>query len=68
MEMKKKIWERPQLVIIAKGRPEENVLLHCKAIGMTGTLGYAQETGQNACDELKEQNCGDCQSRGGKGS
>jgi hypothetical protein len=29
-KMKKKEWVKPQLIVIGKSRPEENVLLSCK--------------------------------------
>lgn len=36
MEMKKE-WEKPKLIVLIRGKPEESVLLFCK------TLGYAGE-------------------------
>ena len=33
METHKKIWQKPQLVILGRGRPEERVLAFCKYTG-----------------------------------
>jgi hypothetical protein len=33
---RKKVWIRPQLIVLSRGRPEENVLLGCKTLGMVG--------------------------------
>lgn len=32
---KRKIWCKPELVVVVRSRPEENVLSPCKADGMT---------------------------------
>ena len=49
--MKRK-WKRPELVVLIKGRPEENVLFHCKAgehkLGPNSTAGYCKEP-EGAC-------------------
>ena len=29
----KKIWEKPKLTVLVRGRPEENVLIACKTFG-----------------------------------
>lgn len=68
MEQMKKSWETPQLIILARGNPEENVLLVCKAIGFTGVSPYPQAQGQTACNYPEAGNCGACQNRGGKDS
>jgi hypothetical protein len=41
--MKTKIWTKPKLVVLVKGRPEEAVLQLCKRQGVTG------QGGQNNC-------------------
>ena len=63
MENQKKTWEKPQLIILARGTPEENVLTHCKYIGavVTGPLG----TVQTSCNDPNAQQCQNCQSRSG---
>ena len=37
MEDKKSTWTRPQLVVLGRGRPEENILVACKGKGGPGT-------------------------------
>ena len=32
----KKVWERPELVVLARSRPEEAVLVGCKFAGIAG--------------------------------
>ena len=35
--MKRKLkWIRPELIVLSRGRPEENVLLGCKTMGIEG--------------------------------
>jgi hypothetical protein len=65
MEANKKNWEKPQLIVLARGTPEENVLTHCKYIGYSAT-GVPQSVGQTGCDKSEtDKNCGACQSRSG---
>lgn len=61
---KKKTWKTPQLVILARGTPEESVLTHCKRIGDMGA-GNPTNDSQTGCDAGKNNNCGNCQSRSG---
>ena len=63
METQKKSWEKPQLIVLARGTPEESVLQHCKRIGNTTPVPYSQATGQTGCDQLNPGNCGACQAR-----
>ena len=66
MEAKKKSWETPQLIILARGTPEESVLASCKAIS---TLNPGPNTSiQNSCSTLETTNCSNCASRGGGAS
>lgn len=67
MNTQKKYWETPQLVILARGTPEESVLLSCKAIAATAGPGTSV---QNSCASLDDttKNCSNCQSRGGGAS
>lgn len=58
-----KAWETPQLIILARGMPEENVLTQCKAIQFTGTPLAADAFQQNNCAKEPVGNCGACQSR-----
>ncbi len=34
--MKKKKWEKPKLIILTRGKPEERVLMQCKGAVATG--------------------------------
>jgi len=52
----KKAWQKPQLVVLTRGRPEESVLTACK-IGDWATVGaggFWQMCQENAC-----KNCND---------
>jgi hypothetical protein len=50
----KKIWEKPKLIILLRGRPEEFVLAGCKMANSTGPL-----FNNNACARNKSctQDC-----------
>jgi hypothetical protein len=39
MPARKKPWSKPQLIVLGRGKPEENVLANCKAGGFSGP-GY----------------------------
>jgi hypothetical protein len=32
----KRVWTQPKLTILVRGKPEENVLVACKAVGQSG--------------------------------
>jgi len=51
---KRKIWYKPELVVVVRSRPEENVLSPCKAEGMTKP-GFLQ----TVCVELGLDWCRD---------
>jgi hypothetical protein len=34
--MKSKVWTKPKLIVLFKGRPEEAILAACKGSGRTG--------------------------------
>ncbi len=61
----KEQWTKPQLVVLAKGTPEESVLPHCKVIGNTANVTVPYASGQVGCDTPGNNNCGACQSRSG---
>jgi len=67
MDKMNKAWETPQLIILARGMPEENVLQGCKAIGATFAT-QPEPSGQLGCDRGAEGNCATCPNRGGKDS
>jgi hypothetical protein len=52
MPRKEKIWTKPQLVVLARGCPEENVLAACKG----GTFATGSKTRNGNCT----QNCANC--------
>lgn len=61
----KRQWTQPQLIVLARGTPEESVLLHCKSIGATTAIS-PYPVGQNGCDASDaDGNCGACQARAG---
>ena len=33
---KKQLWEKPKLIVIVRGKPEELVLSHCKGFALDG--------------------------------
>lgn len=63
--MPKTEWTTPQLIVLARGTPEESVLLHCKRIAAI-TATAPLPVGQTGCDNAESDgNCGACQSRSG---
>lgn len=71
MVKQRKIWETPQLVIIAKGTPEENVLIACKTQNpntpvVSGPNDLTQQDRCAAGDDFT--NCSNCQARAQTGS
>jgi hypothetical protein len=64
MEASKKTWEKPQLIVLARGTPEESVLQHCKTmnpkIPSTGKMILTQ----TKCASGDLNNCSPCQDRG----
>ena len=65
--MKKKQWSRPELIILIKGQPEENILTQCKSVQGLPVQVAIGATGQN-CKNWKEGTCGACQAEGGGSS
>ncbi len=57
-------WTTPQLIVLARGTPEESVLTHCKRIGNVG-VDNPTSTAQLGCDHGLAGNCGNCHSRSG---
>jgi hypothetical protein len=56
-------WTKPQLIVLARGTPEESVLLNCKFIGAGPAPGYQDSANQDGCNDTAETNCGACQAR-----
>ena len=64
-----KQWEKPELIILVKAQPEENVLLECKFnAAPLGTGGEQNATLGHGCQATKIASCQACQSLGGGGS
>lgn len=52
MEDNRKKWIQPQLIVLGRGTPEENVLAGCKTSKLTG-LGVAK----NGCKKAAKSGC-----------
>lgn len=63
--MKKIIWQRPELIVLHRGRPEESVLVVCKYNAAPLGTGGVQTTLGHGCQASKEGSCQACQSLGG---
>lgn len=68
MERQKKTWEKPQLIILARGTPEESVLENCKTMNPNQPATGQVTTKQDTCAYGQINNCKNCQSRGMGGS
>lgn len=65
--MRKRVWARPELVVLAKSTPGEDILTVCKSINHSQTfLDGTVTTGHNCMK--KHGNCGACLDEGGTGS
>ena len=66
--MTRKIWARPELVILYRGKAEESVLEHCRyEKAPLGTGGEQSGLGRG-CQATRVGSCQACQSLGGKNS
>ena len=64
-----KKWKRPELIVLVKAQPEENILTHCKFnAAPLGTGGTQNATLGHGCQATKDASCQSCQSLGGSGS
>ena len=52
MEDKRKKWTTPQLIVLGRGTPEENVLAGCKTSKLTGNSAT-----QVSCKKLRLGSC-----------
>jgi len=59
-------WERPQLIILARGNPEESVLYNCKTNNPNKPADGPAETFQQNCSQSYSDtgSCVNCQDRG----
>jgi hypothetical protein len=62
--MRKRMWNQPELIVLLRGQPEESVLEHCK----TQSVGINPGTYAQHCGYVAQNRCASCQSRGGKAS
>ena len=64
MSQAKMQWTTPQLIVLARGTPEETLTLNCKIIE-PGVVGATDNT-QAGCQEIDSPSqCGACQARTG---
>ncbi len=64
--MGKRVWAKPELVILAKSTPGEDILTVCKSVNhATAYIDGSEGTGQRC--KVQMGVCGACQSEGGKG-
>ncbi|MBW6465120.1 MAG: hypothetical protein K0B06_01290 [Brevefilum sp.] len=65
MDEKTQPWEKPQLIIMAKGEPEESVLTHCKTMNPNRPqTGPTDLVYQDTCAGGPDyDSCTNCQSR-----
>lgn len=61
MSQARRQWTTPQLIVLARGMPEESVLSFCKYIGpgISGADTYTQD----GCNDVEATNCGACLGR-----
>lgn len=64
--MGKKKWDTPELVILVKSQPEENVLTQCKSVHGADVTVVNSTGGQNCKNNTGK--CGACQAEGGGAS
>ncbi len=57
----KRVWEKPELIVLQKGESQEAVLTTCKAVTVNGLLDVL-DPGQT-CGNPKAGSCQACQSR-----
>jgi len=66
MTPQKKQWLRPQLIVLARGTPQENVLTSCKTKNpnVPEVTGPNPVNAQDRCSEgVTPNNCSVCQAR-----
>jgi hypothetical protein len=54
-------WEKPELIVLRKGRPEEMVLYNCKSTTIVGDPTNMQ--GGQYCGNKNAGSCGACSAR-----
>ena len=67
-KMKKKKWKKPELIVLVRSNPEENVLKNdCKSNTAPDNTGDAQNADGHGCQAISG-GCGACQGLGGAAS
>ena len=58
-------WTTPQLIVLARGTPDESVLTHCKTKNPNNPVSGPGQATQNTCATLTPDvsSCDNCQSR-----
>ena len=65
IDMNKIAWEKPELIVLTRGKPEENVLWECKFNTAPDRWGGIQTYNGHGCQAEKSNSCMACQSLGG---
>lgn len=63
MSQEKVQWTQPQLIVLARGMPEESILQACKYIDALSPPPGPGQGAQQGCS-YPDQGCAACQSRG----
>jgi len=63
--MTKLKWQRPELIVLHRGRPEESVLEACKYNAAPDGTGGIKTAIGHGCQASKAGSCQACQSLGG---
>jgi hypothetical protein len=63
--MPKSKWQKPELIVLQRGRPEESVLMACKYNAAPDGTGGIQTLIGHGCQAAKTGSCQACQSLGG---
>jgi len=65
MSKVKSLWATPQLIVLARGMPEESVLLHCKTNNdhVVNPAGPKDQVTHQDCSSAETGNCSACQAR-----
>lgn len=69
MEKHQKEWQKPQLIVLAQGTPEESVLRACKTMNpnVPGVQGANGDFDKERCSQ-EPTNCGACDARPAAGT
>lgn len=68
MSNAKRQWSTPQLIVLARGTPEESVLTNCKFIDQGNPPVGPGGNQQEGCAIITTSNCAACQARPPRGT